>query len=365
RICFATGTRAEFGLMRTTLQAIRDHADLQLQITATGMHLDPAAGRSVDAISGDGWTVDAEIPWNPAADATQLAVATGHATAGLAEAFDRLETDIVLVVGDRVEALAAATAGHLSGRIVAHVHGGDRATGQADDAMRHAITKLSHIHFPATPGSAERLLKLGEVPESIHMLGAPGIDGVVSAAAERQPDDPEPGTFALIVLHPTRDDVGAEFETADRMLTAVRSSDLKAEIVMPNNDLGREGIARRWNEARDDADVRVHDDLPRPRFLRLMADAAALVGNSSSGIIEAASFGTPVLDVGPRQTGRERSDNVLHCDESEIADRLPQLLSRARWTGTNVYGADGTGKRIADVLAGIDLSSIGAKLINY
>ena len=195
-VCFVTGTRAEYGLMRSTLAAIRDHPQLRLRIIATGMHLSRQHGRTIDAIRNDGWTVDATVPW-PSGD---LAIQTGRATASIAAAVERLKPDIVLVVGDRVEAFAAATAGHLSGRIVAHVHGGDRALGQVDDALRHAITKLAHVHFPATAASAERLLKLGEDRWRIHRVGSPGIDGIVESAG---PLTLEPGgMYALVVLHP-------------------------------------------------------------------------------------------------------------------------------------------------------------------
>ncbi len=233
--------------------------------------------------------------------------------------------------------------------------------------MRHAITKLAHVHFPATPGSAERLRKLGEDDWRIHQVGTPGIDGIFDALADRLPDDPPRDEFALIVLHPTRDNAEAEYATADRLLAAVRQAGLRrVEIVMPNNDLGRSGIARRWDKARQDEGVRVHDNLARPRFLRLMADAKVLAGNSSSGIIEAASFDTPVLDLGARQAGRERSANVVQVEEDDLASGLQLALQRGRTQTSNVYGGDGTGRRIADALANLDAERyIHQKLIVY
>ena len=160
-VCFVTGTRAEFGLMRSTLLAIRAHPRLRLQIVATGMHLDRSRGYSLDSIRTEGWTVDRVVPWKPAGSRTPTGTAknTGVAVAALAGAFEELQSDVVLFVGDRVEAFAAAAAGHLGGRAVAHVHGGDRAAGQADDSLRHAITKLAHVHFPATAGSERRVLE--------------------------------------------------------------------------------------------------------------------------------------------------------------------------------------------------------------
>ena len=175
RVCFVTGTRAEFGLMRSTLDAIRRHARLRLQLVCTGMHLDPAHGRTVETIRADGWPVDAEVPWgnehSPLGSAngspTHNARSTGTAMAALAEAYEALGSDVVVVVGDRVEAFAAAAAAHVAHVPVAHVHGGDRALGQVDDSLRHAISKLAHVHFPATRQSAQRLKRLGEDPPNI------------------------------------------------------------------------------------------------------------------------------------------------------------------------------------------------------
>ena len=154
------------------------------------MHLDRSRGYSLDAIRRAGWDVDRVVPWNPkrSITASGTARATGDAISGLARAFDELGSDVVLVVGDRVEAFAAAAAGHIGGRVVAHVHGGDRAAGQVDDSLRHAITKLAHVHFPATPASAERILRLGEDRWRIHRVGAPGIDGIRAGSGRRAAD---------------------------------------------------------------------------------------------------------------------------------------------------------------------------------
>ena len=346
---------AEFGLMRSTLVAVRDHPRLQLQIVATGMHLSREHGRTVDTIRRDGWTVDATVPW-PSGD---LAVHTGLATAGIARSLERLQPDIVLVVGDRVEAFAAATAGHLSGRIVAHVHGGDRALGQVDDALRHAITKLAHVHFPATPASAERLLKLGEDRWRIHRVGSPGIDGIARLAAPT-----EMRGHALVVLHPSTGDDAAEERRAQMLVDAVRWSALTPVIVYPNNDPGHAGIVRSWERVTGEP---VFRDVQRDRFLALMRDAAILIGNSSSGIIEAASFGTPVVNIGPRQQGRECGANVVHAPWTRAGIRraIASVVGR-RFPAGNPYGGRDTGKRIAAVLAGLRMEGrVRRKLIAY
>ena len=379
KVCFVTGTRAEFGLMGSTLESIRGHAGLGLQIVCTGMHLDPAHGRSIDTVRAEGWTVDAEVPWDGPANGTPTgnAVSTGRAVAALAGVFEELNSDVVLVVGDRVEAFAAATAAHVSGRVVAHVHGGDRALGQVDDALRHAISKLAHVHFPATRKSAERLKKMGEDPWRIHRVGSPGIDGIRAAAAPRDVlADTFPGLtprrYALLVLHPTDGDPGAEAERANTVRSAVdRVGFDRVVVVYPNNDPGSRGIMRSWDALRGREGFIVRRDVPRPLFLGLMRDAAVLVGNSSSGIIEAASFGTPVVDIGPRQSGRERGGNLTHTPFS--ASKISAALSAAwndgrprRCPARNVYGGGGAGRRIASILAGLSVNArLLRKLIAY
>jgi UDP-hydrolysing UDP-N-acetyl-D-glucosamine 2-epimerase len=249
RICFVTGTRAEFGLMVPVLRAIRAHPRLQLQIVATGMHLDRRHGQSVEQIRRDGWPLKATVPWPPAREPAQN---VGLAIARLADVFAKLKPQIVLVVGDRVEALAAAVAGHLTGRIVAHVHGGDRALGQVDDSLRHAISKLAHIHFPATRQSAQRLRQLGEQTWRIHRLGTPGIDGIVKAATPRRRMGKwaarlQPGRYALVVLHPVEADDLAEERRARLLLGCVEAAGFERVVaIYPNNDPGSAGIVRAY-----------------------------------------------------------------------------------------------------------------------
>jgi GDP/UDP-N,N'-diacetylbacillosamine 2-epimerase (hydrolysing) len=378
RVCFVTGTRAEFGLMASTLQAIRRHPRLRLQIVCTGMHLDPAHGRAVDAIHAQGWRVDAEVPW-PAADGSppHTARATGAALSGLAETYQSLRADIVLVVGDRVEAFAAAAAAHVSQIPVAHVHGGDRALGQIDDSLRHAITKLAHVHFPATKQSADRLKRLGEDPWRIRRVGSPGVDGIRAAAASRSDLAAEfPGLvhrrFALLVLHPSGPEEATEHRRARMVISAVRQSGFdKTIIVYPNNDPGSAGIVRCWESLPPGPGLVVRRDVPRRLFLGLLRDAAVLVGNSSSGIIEAASFGTPVVYIGPRQAGRERGANVTNVPfvRPAIAAALARAWNRGRprrARSVNVYGGGGAGARIADALARMAVDArLLRKLVAY
>jgi GDP/UDP-N,N'-diacetylbacillosamine 2-epimerase (hydrolysing) len=379
RICFVSGTRAELGLMGTTLRAIQARADLHLDLVVTGMHLDPRHGGGPDAIAAEGWKVSAVAPWpaDSGRSPTTNAVNTGNAIAHLAGIFQKLRSDIVLVTGDRPEAFAAATAAHIAHRIVAHVHGGDRAIGQIDDSLRHAITKLAHLHFPATPGSARRIARLGEDKWRIHAVGAPGIDGIRQAAwpVEKWPAQCHnllPGRYALVVLHPVVDEAAVEYRRARMVLKATLAAGVpRVAIVCPNNDPGCDGILRAWEGAGRRRDCVVWRNLPRGQFLGMLSQAAMLVGNSSAGIIEAASFGTPVIDVGPRQMGRECAKNVCHVsyEGPEILKAVARVWHGGhprRWRGENVYGADGAGRRIAAVLGRVSLDRLRTpKLITF
>jgi GDP/UDP-N,N'-diacetylbacillosamine 2-epimerase (hydrolysing) len=377
RVCFVTGTRAEYGLMRSTLSSIAAHPALSLQIIATGSHLDSSRGSSVQSIRQDGYSIAARIPWS-VGDGSQsaTAIATGKAISSLAARLATLQSDIVLVVGDRVEAFAAASAAHLSGKLVAHVHGGDRALGLVDDSLRHSITKLAHVHFPATQCSAARILAMGEDKWRIFRVGSPGLDDVRSAALALS----ELGTnfsclrkrsYALLLYHPQSADPGAEGGVARALLNSLIATTLSHIVVVyPNNDPGSSGIADAWDELPPVPRLIICRDLPRPQFLGLMRESAILVGNSSSGIIEAASFGMPVLDVGVRQTGRERGENVIHVglDESKIRRALRKIWNAGnpiRFTARNIYGTGGAGFRIAETLSRVDLERFGRKLIAF
>lgn len=385
-ICFVTGTRAEYGLMARTLDAIEAHPALRLQVIATGMHLDESRGYSVESIRHPKTGLSAIVPWPVSPTPRQSAGATGLAIAGLSSYFARLKTDVVLVVGDRVEAFAAAAAGHLCGLGVAHVHGGDRAQGQVDDSLRHAITKLAHVHLPATKLSADRIIRLGEDRRRVHRVGSPGLDGIAADAASsavltevfgdaaRKLD-----TAALVALHPVSADPAVERRRADVMLGAlVRSKFSPLIVVHPNNDPGSTGIVdacAAWTaklaRSRDASRLIVHKNLSRHLWLGLLRDCGVLVGNSSSGIIEAASFGTPVIDIGPRQFGRERGGNVMHCGYSDpaIGAALKKIWNAGtpvRFPKRNIYGDGHTADRIAARLASVTIDeSLLRKVIAY
>lgn len=363
RVCYVTGTRAEFGLMRSVLEAIRTHPKLSLQLIVTGMHLSRAHGRTIDQIRKGGWTIDATVPWSG-----DLPVATARASAGIAQALSKLKPDVVLLCGDRVEPFAAASAAHLAGLPIAHVHGGDRALGQVDDALRHAISKLAHVHFCATRQSAERLFRMGEDRFRIHTVGTPGIDDARSLARAH----PHAPIGAVVALHPESADERIEYSHAQMLLASLRRSGVTPiTIVAPNNDPGWRGIARRWSEASREPDIAVARNLSRGDFLGRLASCAMLIGNSSAGIIEAASVGTPVVNVGDRQKGRQRSRNVTDVpwEAGKLARAVRKIWNTGapkRYRGTNVYGGGHAGTRIARILSDLPIDArLLRKLIRY
>jgi UDP-hydrolysing UDP-N-acetyl-D-glucosamine 2-epimerase len=247
-----------------------------------------------------------------------------------------------------------------------------------DDSLRHAISKLAHVHFPATAQSAARLLRLGEDQWRIHRVGSPGIDGIRQAAADWEAVVAEcPGLarrrYALVVLHPIEPDIAAEERRADDLLSATLVAGVdRAVVVYPNNDPGAEGILRRWDLAASDHRCLVKANLRREIFLGLLRDAALIVGNSSSGIIEAASFKTPAVNVGPRQAGRERCADVVDVsyDRHAIRRAVAGIWNRGRpkrGRFGNPYAAfEPTGKAIARILGSLPIDEkLIRKLINY
>jgi GDP/UDP-N,N'-diacetylbacillosamine 2-epimerase (hydrolysing) len=368
-ICYVSGTRADFGLMRTTLQAIQTAPDLRLSVIVTGMHLSPRHGGTATEIEAAGLDVAARVEV-PLEDATGAAMARNIGTMVIAftDALERLRPDLVLLLGDRGEMLAGALAAIHLNIPVAHVHGGERS-GTIDEPVRHAISKLSHLHFTATAQARQRLIDMGERADRVWATGAPGLDGLSPAPAvdratllaEQGLDAARP--FALLMLHPVHQEAGQAGEQAEALLDALRGTGLQILALMPNSDAGSAELRAALAAAGGASGFALVTHLPRDRFLAAMAFAEIMVGNSSAGIIEAASFGTPVLNVGRRQHLRERNRNVLDvaADRDAIAQGLAQLLAGGRFAPANLYGDGRAGERIVRLLRETPLD---AELLN-
>ena len=401
RIAVITGTRAEYGLLRSTMQAIDRHTRLDLQIVVTGIHLLRKFGHTVDAIVLDGWQIDARVRMQTGSDQPRdQADGLSRGITGIARFLENAHTDVVLVLGDRIEALAGALAAVTTGRAVAHIHGGDVALGDFDDSLRHAITKLAHVHLAATRHAAQRIIRLGERPEHVHVVGAPGLDRLRELISQ-QPVRRTKSGLALVVQHASGRSAAVEQRVMTAVLNAVKSVGLRRLIIYPNSDRGHAGVLRAIEQHRrqyvrhpgsaDTASaplrarsaseghcaassspppVEIVRSLPRDDYLRTLMRADVLIGNSSSGIIEAPLAGTPSVSVGPRQAGRQPGGtSIIHAEESagDLRQALRQALrKRPRRGGHSVYGDGRTGPRIAEILAELHLTQdLVKKRISY
>lgn len=359
-IAIVTGSRADFGILMPVIDAVRAHKALRLRLIVTGTHLSLGTWRDVARSVG----IDAKVRMQTKADIGRSAdvAALGRGITGLGRAVTSLRPHVVLVLGDRVEALAAGCAASVGGFHLAHVHGGDRAEGVADEAIRHAVSKLAHLHFAACRSSAERLKRMGEHDDTVFNVGSPAIDGL--AAVEPADDallkkhglDPA-RPYVVVMQHPIGESDAQEKAWMAATLAATRS---RQRIVMtPNGDPGTRGITAAIRAAR----VTPVTHLPRGQFLRLLKRAEALAGNSSAGLIEAAALradGVPVVNVGPRQAGRDKPANVIDCGygEASVREALRQAVNTHRASARHPFGDGRAGERIAETLATLDLKSI-------
>jgi UDP-hydrolysing UDP-N-acetyl-D-glucosamine 2-epimerase len=361
RLLVVSGTRADFGLWLPILHEARRRGDrFEARLLVTAMHLDPRFGATVDDVRRSGFAIAAEVACTPHGDSrAEMAAALGQALEAMAPIVAAEVPDWLLVLGDRGEQLAAALAALHAGVPIAHLHGGEITRGAVDDALRDLVTRLAHLHLAATEAAAGRLGRMGEEAWRIHRVGAPGLDhlrdesrgDLVSLRAAL--GLPAVGPYLLVIQHPTT--VGEERGVADleETLAAVAGSGLPAIAVFPNADAGGRAMIDRLGRA---GGLRTVPSLPRGDFATLLAGAAALVGNSSSGLIEAPLLRVPAINVGTRQAGRTRGDNVVDvpADAAAISAALERALDpafRRGLSGVSPYGEGSAAPRILDLLA--------------
>lgn len=342
-------------MLTPVMLAVHANAELELAVVVAGSHLVLPAEtfRDVKKL----FNIADSVPMQVAGRTGRYedAEAVGKGVGRFARSFQRLNPDWVVVLGDRIEPFAAASAAAIMGIAIAHIHGGDRAEGIADESMRHAISKLAHLHLPATKQSAERLVRMGEKPEHVHAVGSPSIDALAAIAPMGDAEYAEIGSPSVVLLmHPVGRHAEMEEAAATNVLAALKSEKILA--LHPNHDAGRDGILR----AIEHSGVPTKSHLPREQFVallkRLAGNGGVLVGNSSAGLIEAAALKLPVVDIGPRQNGRERPGNVVHGAESEAAIREGLATARSidRSTISHPYGDGRAGVRVAECLAAVD-----------
>jgi GDP/UDP-N,N'-diacetylbacillosamine 2-epimerase (hydrolysing) len=373
-VLYLTGSRADFGLMRSTLELLHADSRVRLGIIVTGQHMLQDCGMTVDEVDSSGLPVVARIKADlDGGDGGAMSRAIASTLVGVTEALERHKPDVLLLLGDRGEMLAGALAALHLNTPVAHIHGGERS-GTVDEPIRHAISKLAHYHMTSTEDAKRRLVRMGESESSIFVTGAPGLDGLtVDAGISRDKMYASQGldparTLALVVFHPVVQSASRAGAEMTSLLDAVGRQGSQALCLMPNSDAGNHAIRTVLAEHAAAGRIKIANHLPRDDFLRWMQVADVMVGNSSSGIIEAATFQLPVVNVGERQHAREHAGNVVDCDATtvEIEKALCSALALRGLKFANPYGNGDAGSKIVDLLATLPLPvSLLAKLNTY
>ena len=369
KICVVVGSRANYSSIKSAMRAIDNHPNLILQVVATSSALLDRYGQVVDLVERDGFKIDDRVYMLMEGETPlTMAKSTGIGTIELASTFDRLQPDIVVTIGDRFETMATTIATTYMNIALAHTMGGE-VTGTIDESIRHAITKFAHIHFPACKVAVNRIIKLGELPESIHNVGCPRLDLVADIIAnladvEMSPINTEgvgdiidiTQPFIILSQHPVTTEYGAGEQQILNSLRAIKKTDLPAIVLWPNGDAGSEDIARgmrKFREHEDTGNFHYFKNLPIDVYIKLMKNTACLVGNSSSGIRDGAFIGTPSVNIGTRQNMRERGQNVIDVenDEQAINTAVKKQIEHGHYISEGIYGDGKAGERIADILA--------------
>lgn len=369
KIAVVTGSRAEYGHLFWVIHEVHEDPELILQLVVCGMHLSPEFGFTVREIEADGFPIAERVEMLLSSD-SEIGISTsiGLGVMGFARAFDRLKPDILVLLGDRFEVLAAATAAMVARIPIAHIHGGESTEGAIDEPIRHAVTKMSHIHFPATEIYARRISQMGEDPQRIFPFGAPGLDHVRrgnlmdrKALLQELGIDPQE-RIAVVTYHP----VTLEFSTArahmEHLIQALRGRDLALVFTYANADTGGRVINQMIQDfVGKKPRAYAFPSLGQRRYLGLLQAAEVVVGNSSSGIIEASALKVPAVNIGDRQRGRVRGPNVIDCgvETHEIETALDRALSPDfRWSLKDMvspYGEGLASPRIVSILKSIPL----------
>jgi UDP-hydrolysing UDP-N-acetyl-D-glucosamine 2-epimerase len=371
RVCVVVNSRANYGRIKSVLQAIQAHPQLELQLITGASALLHRFGQVVELIRRDGFEpvatvysiVEGETP-------TTMAKSTGMAIIELATQFENLKPDVVLTVADRFETIATAIAASYMNIPVAHTQGGE-VTGSIDESVRHAVTKLSHIHFPATELAREYLIKMGEDPSMVHWTGCPSIDAIAAidlslpkdffdryrgVGAELDPSEP----YIVVLQHPVTTEYGQGLAQIEATLEAVSRIGMQTAWLWPNVDAGSDDVSkgiRRFRESRKPEKMHFYINFAIEDYARLLNNAACLVGNSSSALREGAFLGVPAVNIGTRQSGREHGKNVVHVgyDSEAIEAAIRRQIAHGRYERSTLFGDGRAGQRIADLLSESDM----------
>lgn len=379
KICVVTGTRAEYGLLSRLMRMIKESDKAQLQVVATNMHLSPKYGNTYKEIEADGFVIDKRVPIideTAPNDSHSTVLEMSRALSGFADAYSELKPDLLVVLGDRYEILAAAAAALIMRIPIAHISGGDVTEGAFDDAIRHSITKMSQLHFPSTEEYRKRVIQLGEQPDRVFNVGALGVENIKKMPLmskeeiEKEIDFEINKNTILVTYHPvTLGNRTAKDDIEDFVAALEELKDIRVIFTMPNSDTGGQFIVDAINDfvAKNPERAKAYKSLGVVRYLSVMRQVAAVVGNSSSGLVEVPSFGIPTLNIGDRQKGRLAADSVYNCapDRTSVLNGLDMVLSpafRQKAAEThNPYEKENTAQTIFDVISTYPLEQLNQK----
>lgn len=367
-VCVVTGTRAEYGLLKPVMSEIEESDKLELQLVVTGMHLMSEFGSTKNEITKDGFDIDKKIQLSYDKDDRKSMVnSMGEELLEINEALDKLDPEIVLVLGDRFEILGPVISAAYTGKAVAHINGGDKTKAGYDEYTRHAVTKLAHIHFPTTEESKERIIKMGEDEDYIHNVGSTAVDTIKNSdlpskesIAEKYSLNFEKPIF-LMTLHPVSTDPENAKEQIEIVTEAVDRFDAEIVGIYPNMDPGGRGMISYIENSEFD-NFNWFKSLAFEDYLAIMKNSDVMIGNSSSGIIEAPYFDLPFVNIGERQDHRTRSNNVLDVDYDK--NKIKEGIDKARdkkfleeiKNSENPYGEGKAGKKIVAILEELKIS---------
>ena len=376
KICVITGSRAEYGLLRWVMQGVKDHSDLTLQIIATGMHLSKDFGLTFKEIENDDFQINYKIEMLSSDDSPLgIAESMSRGLIGIAKALDKLKPDIVLVLGDRFEIFVSVTAALVAKIPVAHLHGGEVTVGAFDDAFRHGITKMSHLHFVATQEYRNRVIQLGENPNSVFLVGGLGVDSINRLKLldrkelEKELNIEFSENNLLITFHPATLDESSISSQMQELLNAL--TDLKNTTLlftMPNADTGGQAIIKMISKfVSKNPNSYAFTSLGQLNYFSCIAQIDGVIGNSSSGLLEVPSFKKGTINIGDRQKGRLQARSVINCEPTKqsISDAIHSLYSEEfkhnLISTVNPYGEGGASTKIVQILSTISLDQIVKK----
>ena len=365
KILVVTGTRAEYGLLYWTMKAIQQDNDLQLQLIVTGSHLSTEYGYTVEQIRADGFTIEEEIDMLiDSQKKSALVKAMGLELIQMAQVFDRLEPDLLLILGDRYETFIAAICAMMMNVPIAHMNGGESTEGAIDEQIRHAITKMAHLHFTGAEPYKENVIKMGEEPWRVFNVGQAGLENIkrINLLEKEELEAELKIKFGevvfLITYHPETIDYEKMEEKVDQLLSAISKYDAQYIFTYPNADFGNRVIIDRIKKFIErNQNAYLFSSLGQKKYLSLLKYVDVMIGNSSSGIIESPAFKLPVVNIGERQKGRLRNRNIIDVSnsEQEIADAINKAINDQAFiaslqTMENLYGEGRTSESIINVL---------------